>query len=277
MNWIDYRIRLGLGFSDSIKEVHFRTKCINYFRTLFLTLDLEMSKYISFCNITGTPINKLYLSDAFSEERLEECLYTIECHSTRLVDFLSYVIAFVQSICASISSQKKITCKLCEILKEVGIQYDLYEDEDGYFIFPKGVPEFDDALVSEVYEWLHKSYKKSETAWRKALKAYSDATDEKASEIADSFRKALETFFQEFFDSNKTLENLKPKYGDYLKNHNVPTEISNNLETLLQQYTNFMNNYAKHRDRTSDSLLEYIMYQTGNTMRLLITLKDTDG
>ena len=34
-----------------------------------------------------------------------------------------------------------------------------------------------------------------------------------------------------------------------------------------------MNDYAKHRDATSDTLLEYLMYQTGNIIRLLITLK----
>ena len=42
---------------------------------------------------------------------------------------------------------------------------------------------------------------------------------------------------------------------------------------LLQAYTSFMNNYAKHRDATSNRLLEYLMYQTGNIIRLLITLK----
>lgn len=49
--------------------------------------------------------------------------------------------------------------------------------------------------------------------------------------------------------------------------------ISGNFETLLQAYTSFMNNYAKHRDATSNRLLEYLMYQTGNIIRLLITLK----
>lgn len=44
-------------------------------------------------------------------------------------------------------------------------------------------------------------------------------------------------------------------------------------EFLLQAYTSFMNNYAKHRDATSNRLLEYLMYQTGNIIRLLITLK----
>lgn len=61
-----------------------------------------------------------------------------------------------------------------------------------------------------------------------------------------------------------------------MKGKGVPVELSNNLEALLQAYTNFMNGYAKHHSKTNKNLLEYIMYQTGNVMRLLITLKKED-
>ena len=57
-----------------------------------------------------------------------------------------------------------------------------------------------------------------------------------------------------------------------MKGKGVPTELSNNLETLLQAYTNFMNSYAKHHSKTNKNVLEYIMYQTGNIIRLIITL-----
>lgn len=50
-------------------------------------------------------------------------------------------------------------------------------------------------------------------------------------------------------------------------------KIACGCKPLLQAYTSFMNNYAKHRDATSNRLLEYLMYQTGNIIRLLITLK----
>ena len=38
-----------------------------------------------------------------------------------------------------------------------------------------------------------------------------------------------------------------------------------------------MNNYAKHHNKTSRNVLEYIMYQTGNIIRLLITLKQEEN
>lgn len=116
-------------------------------------------------------------------------------------------------------------------------------------------------------------YPESRKAFVKALREYSETTPDNASDIADKFRKTLENFFQEYFGGNKSLENYKNTYGTYLKSQGVPKEVSGNFETLLQAYTSFMNNYAKHRDATSNRLLEYLMYQTGNIIRLLITLK----
>lgn len=81
---------------------------------------------------------------------------------------------------------------------------------------------------------------------------------------------------REFFGMEKNLENLRPVYGNYLKSCGVPSSISNNLETLLQLYTKYMNDHAKHDDRVKLNVLEYILYQTGNIIRLLITLKATE-
>ena len=160
-------------------------------------------------------------------------------------------------------------------LTSLNISYDVIQDKDGYFIFPKGAEELDDALVSEPLEWLNE-YPQTRTEFVQALKEYSNLTDENASDVADKFRKALERFFQEFFSKNGTLENLKKEYGSYMKGKGVPSELSNNLEALLQAYTNFMNGYAKHHSKTNKNLLEYIMYQTGNIIRFVITLKKED-
>ena len=159
-----------------------------------------------------------------------------------------------------------------EMLNKAHIPFEIYEDKDGMFFFPRGAKELDDALVSAPLEWLSE-YPKTRKEWIEALKDYSNLSDTNASDVADKFRKALERFFQEFFSSSKSLENMKSEYGTYMKEKGVPPEVSNNLETLLQSYTNFMNGYAKHHDKTDKNVLEYIMYQTGNIIRLLITLK----
>lgn len=53
---------------------------------------------------------------------------------------------------------------LKKYLESLNIPYELIKDEDGYFIFPKGAKELDDALVSEPLEWL-RDYPNSRKEW----------------------------------------------------------------------------------------------------------------
>ena len=193
-------------------------------------------------------------------------------HTDNFLDFLATLVAFINTYKGKNSDKIAVFSAIKGALNDCHIDFEIVKDSDGDFIFPKGAKELDDALVSEPLDWLA-DYSESRKAFVKALKEYSETTSDNASDIADKFRKTLENFFQEFFGGNKSLENYKNAYGTYLKSQGVPKEVSGNFETLLQAYTSFMNNYAKHRDATSNRLLEYLMYQTGNIIRLLITLK----
>ena len=83
--------------------------------------------------------------------------------------------------------------------------------------------------------------------------------------ILDRHRNRLEEFLAYYIAFTNSIEPQKDLPSNWTRAHFA------NL--LLQAYTSFMNNYAKHRDATSNRLLEYLMYQTGNIIRLLITLK----
>ena len=279
VDWLDYREKLGIGFCDEEKFQYFKLKIFNVLNSVADSTYsgfMECDEYYEFCNTTGISLNLSYSSDYCGKERLNHCLSVIE-RTNSLVTFLAYYIAFVNSTETKKSSGNRwnridFSNLLCRMLKETHIPFDLIENNEEYFVFPKGAEELDDALVSEPLNWLE-DYPDAHKAFIKALKAYSEVNEDNASDVADLFRKTLETFFQEFFGGGKSLENYKSDYGAHLKTLGVPKEISGNLETLLQAYTNYMNNYAKHRDATSDTVLEYLMYQTGNIIRLLITLK----
>lgn len=273
MNWLDYREKLGIGFNDEEK--------VNYFfRKIFNVLDditdahrnqISNNEYFAFCNETGSSTQR---GDIYGDG-YKLIMQILEKQSRSLENFLSFYIAFIN--CQKDSIYKPYTKEnyknlLCNCLYESHIPFDVFVDKDGIFIFPKGVEEYDDELVSKPLNWLS-NYPLAEKAWSKALRAYSESAPQNASDVADLFRKALEAFFQDFFGSSKTLENYKSEYGEYLKKKGIPKEISGNLEATLQAYTRYINSYAKHRDATSDKVLEYLMYQTGNIMRLLITLK----
>ena len=285
MEWMDYRKRLGVGFCDEDRSNFFIATTLNNIDTsikkprdetdFFGRYDYEGvsdDEYAVFCSMTGTR-NEFSL-----QGRLHQVLEVLDKHSHNIGDFLAYYIAFVNCLQnrAKGISQKLLLDILDRSFVASKLQYAVLKDGAQYFVFPKGAKEMDDALVSQPLEWLME-YPKSYAAFAKALKEYAEATSDNASDVADKFRKTLETFLREFFENSAPLEKNKVEYGRYLKSRGVPAEITGNMETLLQAYANFMNGYAKHQDATSLNVLEYLMYQTGNIIRLLLTLKQGES
>lgn len=283
MDFLDYREKLGIGFSDKTKYQFFTKKMLNVMRRIvkdsnFYNSSISFEEYCTFCNTAGIELEHDLAADFAFVERFTCCINYIFNHSNCIEEFLSYYLAFVNSI--EITENRpwnriEYVNLITTMMNESHIPYELLEEKGEYYIFPKGVPEMDKALVSEPLDWLSK-YPNAQKAYSKALREYAELTDVNASDVADKFRKALETFFREFFCVDKALENCKKEYGIYLKAHGIPAEIACNFETLLQAYTNYINGYAKHQDRTSRNVLEYLMYQTGNIIRLLITLKQEE-
>lgn len=280
MDYIEYCQKLGIGFDDQKKQTAFISR-IQVFLQSHPDIPFNESQENEMCYQIGT-ISKLKNRDPFDfnwgstdPTGLQRVWLYLEERKKDFKEFLASLIIFYNTYTGTKKDKSLIIEAIKNALKDSHIQYEILEDNNGLFIFPKGAKELDDALISQPLEWLSE-YPQARSEWIGALKDYSDLTDEKASEVADKFRKALERFFQEFFNSTKALENLKSEYGAYMKANDVPSEISNNLETLMQSYTNFMNGYAKHHNKTGKNVLEYLLYQTGNIMRLLITLKQNE-
>lgn len=270
MKYVDYREKLGLGFNDADKTKMLFNKIIEFLKKAnddySLQDDLFGNEDVVYLFLQMVGENTYFndyrdIMNSFYKE-------------TSIAGIVSKFIVLVNLSTAE--GRKFLIDLLKQYLESLNIAYELIKDEDGYFVFPKGAKELDNALVSAPLEWLS-SYPNSRKEWISALKDYANLTDDNASDVADKFRKALERFLQEFFGKTKSLENLKSEYGAYLKACGVPSEISNNFETLQKSYTDFMNNYAKHHNKTSRNVLEYIMYQTGNIIRLLITLKQEEN
>ena len=274
MKYIDYRKKLGLGFDDTEKANRAMSQIHNYLdnESIVFSRDDE----IAFCDEIGVQAHEeedvFNMDFSLKKPSGLQIVWQYLKDDKNLTSFISKYVVLINTYQGAKANRNKLLKKLESVLADCEIGYEILTDSDGVFVFPKGAQELDNALVSEPLGWLN-AYPKTKKEWIDALKDYSNLTDANASDVADKFRKALERFFQEFFGSSKSLENMKSEYGAYMKTKGVPSEISNNLETLLQSYTNFMNGYAKHHDKTGKNVLEYIMYQTGNVIRLLITLE----
>lgn len=266
MKWIDYRAALGIGFSDSDKANMLSNKIVILFDELSST---RIPNEGDVCRRYFSDIGENNPSSHFACYAVRNSIVKNE----DIRGLISHTIAFSNAAKRIIVEPlgEYVFQKLVVFLEELNIDYEVKTDSEGCFIFPKGARELDEGNVNTPFEWL-REFPTARKAMEKALRAYSNM--ESASQVADLFRKALETFSQEFFDKPSSLENLKSAFGQYLKDKGVPRELASNFETTLQMYTNYMNGYAKHHDKTERRFLEFIMYQTGNIIRFIISLSN---
>lgn len=273
MKWADYRERLSLGFDDKSKFEALKNKFCNF------ASNLDCGRYsdddcCEYFITIGKPWDTGYDSSYQVSNSFQECSSVKEVVLNAVALYNSYN-AGQRSDNKRKYYKNEILAFLKKSLDDLNIPFELIFEEDNVFVFPKGVPDFDENLISAPLSWL-KEFPKAEKSWLTALREYSENKDN-PSQVADGFRKALETFFQDFFMSEKALENMLSDYCDFLKTHGIPAEISDDFRKVLDAYTKFNNSYAKHHDRATSNVLEYIMYATGNIIRLLITLKNSDA
>ena len=274
MTYQDYRKILGLNFSDEEKIKLFLAKAyIGFAESIELDNYLSAEEFNNFCFNAGIKVVPEYFSSYAERSKVVFDFFKKETND--LNRFLYYFTILLNASKTNSPERKQWQKAISFWASESELDFEFLEDGEKVFILSRGAKELDDALVSQPLEWL-KGYPLAHKAFIKALKDYSSATEETASEVADSLRKALGTFFQEFFNNSKSLENYKSEYGDYLKSHGNPAEIANDFNKLLDSFTNYNNNYAKHHDKSSINVLEYLLYQTGNIIRFLITLKKED-
>lgn len=275
MDWIDYREKLGIGFDDEEKTKLFYNRMSNLFDVLISDTDafVTVVEYHDFCMDTGTRLNLNILEHYQDYERFKACVHIIRKHETVFTDYLAYFVWFINSL----SDDKERTWNrqafkkmlLCH-LKEAHIQFELLEDDNKVFVFPKGAVELDNALVSEPLEWL-RDYPLAHKTFVIALKQYSDGIYIR--DVADNLRKALEAFLQEFLGNEKNLETNKNEICRYLGEQGVDPGITGLFQPLINAYKNINDKIAKHNDAVDAKLLEFLLYQTGVLIRMVLSVK----
>lgn len=270
MKWIDYREQLGLGFNDSEKFEMLCNILKNYVENV-VGYSYDSNSYLNFCQKVGEPYSNGGYPHLLMGLRFLKC--------STIPELLSYYIAFYNTYTSTVCGQPyhinhknkhEIIEHLKVTLKNLNINFELYEDNDGVFIFPKGAKELDNALVSEPLAWL-KGYPKTHKTYIIALKQYSEGIYIR--DVADNLRKALECFLQEFLGNTKNLENNKTDICQYLGAKSVDAGVCSLFQTIINTYKNINDRIAKHNDAVDEKLLEFLLYQTGVLIRMILSIK----
>lgn len=277
MDWLDYREKLGIGFSDEEKGKLFIGKVQNFIYSAS-RCPFEEQDEMNFCNEIGcaslcnsdSVFNMLDLDTPVGLKR--SWLY-LEKHTDDALDFLAHMIALINTYGGKKGDRDIILNTVKRALDESHISYDIFQEGKKYFIFPKGAKELDDALVSEPLEWL-KDYPNAQKTYIIALKQYSEGIYIR--DVADNLRKALEAFLQEFLGNSKNLETNKNEICKYLGEQGVDAGVSGLFQPLINAYKNINDRIAKHNDAVDKKLLEFVLYQTDVLIRMVLSVKQEE-
>ena len=273
MNWLDYREKLGIGFNDMQKTSLFIKNILSTCRKLNSEYDdiITDEEYFEFCTMTGAEYTTDY-------DYFESVIDELSNYENNFIEFIARYIAFINSLDKDFEdtyNRNYFIKTVHRYLDKSNIQFEVYHDENNdYFIFPKGAKELDDVLVSEPLEWLN-DYPDARKTYCNALKQYNEG--KYIRDAADNLRKALETFLQEFLGNTQNLESNKNNICKYLGEQGVDAGVSSLYQTIINSYKNVNDRIAKHNDKIDEKLLEFLLYQTGILIRMTITVKKAEN
>lgn len=269
MDFIDYREKLGIGFNDRELENMFFNRIFNVLDDLQdMNNQISKKEYFHFCRYTGYPMQH----GISAGEGWRIILQILHKNISSVREFLPYYMFMIN--CQEDTEYKSWTKEqfknlVRNCLMESHIPCEVYEENDGYFVFPKGAEELDKALVSEPLEWLL-GYPQARKTYCVALKQYSEG--KYVRDTADNLRKALEEFLQEFLGNDKNLETNKTEICKYLGSQGVDAGIVGLFQPLINSYKNINDRIAKHHDKVDAKLLEFLLYQTGVLIRMVLSV-----
>ncbi len=164
-------------------------------------------------------------------------------------------------------TKRKFLLDIKEIVSITNVPIELRYNEADFFIYPSGAKLLDEKLINDNLNWLS-DYPKSYDLFKSSLLNLEVIGKERM--VVDNLRLSMELILQAVFGNKKSLENQKSELGKYLKNKNISSEISNIYIKILDYYSKYQNNNVKHSDNINFVEIEFILYQTGTLMRLLI-------
>lgn len=167
--------------------------------------------------------------------------------------------------------KSELVNKVLEALKLSNANVKILKKENNYELYPIHVEFLDIPLVIDNLIWLDR-YDNTKKHFSNAVKM--QRTKQNYRNIVDELRFSLESFFQQLFSNKKTLENQKNNVGDFLKNNNISTTISNMYIKLFDLYTIYNNDNAKHGDNITENEVDYLIYLTGSFIRLILQIEE---
>ena len=195
-------------------------------------------------------------------------IYTYFLNAKNIQEFLLglQVIFWMKTI--TIEAKKRFFKSIQDAIAITGVQLVIKQTNTDTLLYPAGAKLLDRKLVDDNLDWLSQ-HPKSYELFKNALLKTNKKGEER--EIVDCLRLSLELLIKDILHNKKSLENQKNELGNYFKSKNVSVELTNLFWTVLDYYSKYQNNNAKHENGVPSDEVEFILYLTGVLMRFLLT------
>jgi len=187
-----------------------------------------------------------------------------------MVDFTLQVQALFWVDSLPVSKKRLLRQSLLEDIRTSGVQLGLTGTGARVLIYPAGAKLLDEGVVNEALTWLE-PIKDAHNRFAMALSLLGKPGS--ARDVADNLRLALELTMRHVLGNKRSLENQQAELGAYLKGKDIGGEVANMYWKLVDLYSKFQNDRAKHGNKVQEQEVELILYLTGTFIRFLVTLR----
>lgn len=265
--------RWNIDFTENERWQDFKNRALNAYEThIGRTLFVRENAETEFSKIIGrhTKSVRNYWDDniMFDSSLAKSPTYNYLHDESDIKKFVFGIQAVFWMQTIEWESKNLFLVDIKEAIEVTGVPIEIAKQGNEIFFYPAGAKLLDEKLINDNLDWLSK-YPNSYQLFKDAL--LSVGVKGKERHVIDNLRLSLELLIKAIMNNNKSLENQKSELGLFFKRKISSLEISNLYMQVLDYYTKYQNDKAKHSDNVKPDEVEFILYLTGNLMRFLLT------
>lgn len=271
-----FRKRWSLDLSDESRWVEFKDRFMNtYADVVGLHFMSNDGKEDEFYRLVGKHKRAKESKDDTVRwgitEMLGSCaVYQLMLATSSMPEFILQVQALFWVSSITPSQKQQLHQRLLEDIRSSGVPVELTGSGAAVLLYPAGAKVLDAGVVNDVLIWLE-PIKDAHDRFAMALTMLGKPNT--ARDVADNLRLSLELTMRHVLGNSKSLEKQQAELGAFLKGKSIGSEVANMYLKLIDLYTKFQNDRAKHGNKVQVQEVELILYLTGTFIRFLVTMR----
>ena len=170
--------------------------------------------------------------------------------------------------------------RLIESIKQISlltpsVSFQIYTKDKQVTLYPLGDDFLDTGIINYTLSGLE-AYPNAAKEFEAALKIYMEGDTSRYRNLLDNLRFAYEQLLKKVL-GDRSLENQKNELLKYLDKKILHKEVRQLHHALFLKYIEYQNDAVKHGEKFSLDEVEFMIYLTGNFIRLILQLENEES